>query len=188
MSLACLRGEPQHLLKPTELVPGLERKMSDKSIIGGCQCGAVRFRTTDLIDNAHICHCRMCQKAVGNFFAALVSTPKSELEWTRGTPARFRSSADVERGFCAVCGTPLFFDPLHSTAIGLMIGAFDRPQNIMPISQDSIESRMPWFSKITQIPDAGTSDQIDGAQRVEAVRASSRQHPDHDTEDWPTKS
>ncbi len=45
---------------------------------GGCQCGAIRFRTTDLIDNAHICHCRMCQKAAGNYFAALVGSDKFE--------------------------------------------------------------------------------------------------------------
>jgi hypothetical protein len=152
---------------------------------GGCQCGAIRFSTFELIDNAHICHCRMCQKAVGNFFAALVSTPKSKLTWTRGTPARFRSSGDVERGFCANCGTPLFFDPIHSEDIGLCIGAFDKPQYIKPISQDSIESRMPWFSQITEIEDSGTSEQLDGSERVREVRNSNRQHPDQDTTEWP---
>jgi hypothetical protein len=160
-------------------------KMEQKPITGGCQCGAVRFRTAALIDNAHICHCRMCQKAAGNYFAALVSTPKSELQWTRGTPARFRSSADVERGFCSACGTPLFFDPLHSEDIGLMIGALDKPQSIKPISQDSIESRMPWFAEIAQVPESGTSEELDGPERVASVAASNMQHPDHDTDRWP---
>jgi hypothetical protein len=161
--------------------------MTDDQITGGCQCGAVRFCTSELIDNAHICHCRMCQKAVGNFFAALVSAPKAKLTWTRGTPARFRSSGDVDRGFCARCGTPLFFDPVHSQDVGLCIGAFDAPQLIKPISQDSIESRMPWFSEIAQISDSGTSEELDGAERVEAVRNSNRQHPDHDTAEWPLR-
>ncbi len=156
-----------------------------QTFTGGCQCGAIRFSTTDLIDNAHICHCRMCQKASGNFFAALVGTGKSELKWTRGLPARFRSSVDVERGFCAQCGTPLFFDPLRSEDIGLMIGAFDNPQVIKPISQDSIESRMPWFHEIAAVPESGTSEQLDGPERVAEVAASNRQHPDHDTSDWP---
>ena len=155
--------------------------MDTKPITGGCQCGAVRFRTTELIDNAHLCHCRMCQKAVGNIFAALVSTPKASLTWTRGLPDRFRSSADVERGFCAACGTPLFYDPLKSGDIGLCIGAFDEPQHIVPISHDSIESRMPWFAQITQIPDSGTSEDLDGEKRVAEVKASNRQHPDYDT-------
>ena len=161
--------------------------MTQAFITGGCQCGAIRFRTTELIDNAHICHCRMCQKAVGNYFAALVSTPKSELEWMRGAPARFVSSADVERGFCAQCGTPLFMDHAKSDMIGLMIGALDKPHDIKPISQDSIESRMPWFAGIAQVPESGTSEELDGTERVEAVRASNRQHPDHDTNKWPAK-
>jgi hypothetical protein len=161
--------------------------MTDKPITGGCQCGAVRFSTTELMDNAHICHCRMCQKAVGNYFAALVSAPKECLTWTRGTPARFRSSADVERGFCSQCGTPLFYDALNWDEIGLMIGALDDPAAYKPITQDSIESRMPWFHDIATIEEKGTSEEIDGPERVEAVRKSSRQHPDHDTEAWPAK-
>jgi hypothetical protein len=129
----------------------------------------------------------MCQKAMGNVFAALVSTMKEDLLWTRGTPARFRSSEHVERGFCSNCGTPLFYDPLQSDEIGLCIGAFDKPQAIVPISHDSIESRMPWFAEITNIRDAGTSAEIDGPEKEERVRKSNRQHPDHDTDSWPPK-
>jgi hypothetical protein len=158
--------------------------MTKKTYTGGCQCGAIRFRTTALFDNAHICHCRMCQKAVGNFFAALVSSPKAEFSWTRGRPSRFSSSEGVERGFCSQCGTPLFYDNIKSPDIGLMIGAFDKPDQIKPISQDSIESRVPWFKEITGVPDSGTSEELDGHERVAAVAATNRQHPDHDTENW----
>lgn len=156
-----------------------------KTYRGGCQCGAIRFHTTELTDSARICHCRMCQKAVGNFFAALVNTPKAKLTWTRGTPARFSSSGDVDRGFCAQCGTPLFCEYLPGDQTGLCIGAFDNPQDIKPISQDSIESRMPWFTELPHVEDSGTSEDFDGPERVAAVKASNRQHPDHDTEKWP---
>jgi hypothetical protein len=159
--------------------------MTKTHFTGGCQCGAIRFRTTELFGNAHICHCRMCQKAVGNYFAALVGTPKAKLAWTRGLPARFSSSQSVERGFCAQCGTPLFYDNVHSPDIGIMIGAFDQPAAIKPISQDSIESRMPWFHEIIAVHESGTSEELDGPERVAAVAASNRQHPDHDTEKWP---
>jgi hypothetical protein len=159
-----------------------------KVYTGGCQCGAIRFRTDDLVDNAHICHCRMCQKAMGNFFAALVSSGKDRLQWTRGMPARFQSSDGVERGFCAQCGTPLFYDPLHSEDVSLCIGAFDNAADIKPVSQDSIESRVPWFADIAAIHEAGTSIEIDGPEKVAKVAASNRQHPDHETEVWPPKS
>ena len=88
----------------------------NRSITGGCQCGAVRYRA-DGLGRGSICHCRMCQKAFGGFFGPLVHT--RELTWTRGEPKWFRSSNKVRRGFCANCGTPLTFDyggPLEVTA------------------------------------------------------------------------
>ena len=37
---------------------------------GGCQCGAVRYALMSEPTHASICHCRMCQKAFGNYFAS----------------------------------------------------------------------------------------------------------------------
>jgi len=76
---------------------------------GGCQCGAVRFRVEGRLRNVSICHCRMCQKAFGGFFAPLATAPEDGLVWTRGAPKHFRSSNHVLRGFCGNCGTPLTF-------------------------------------------------------------------------------
>ena len=75
---------------------------------GGCQCGAIRYRVAAL-GRPSFCHCRMCQKAFGNYFAALVGTKKTGLHWTKGEPSFFRSSEIVQRGFCKDCGTPLTF-------------------------------------------------------------------------------
>lgn len=73
---------------------------------GGCQSGAVRFRASGALE-ASVCHCRMCQKAFGAYYAPLVSVDAGRIEWTRGAPRRFASSNLVRRGFCADCGTPL---------------------------------------------------------------------------------
>lgn len=97
----------------------------------------------------------------------------------------FRHRRVWNEGFARICGTPLFYYAVHSTDIGIMIGAFDQPAGIKPISQDSIESRVPWFKEIVDVPDSGTSESLDGPDRVAAVAASNRQHPDHDTEKWP---
>jgi hypothetical protein len=53
---------------------------------GGCQCGAVRFRVVGRLADASICHCRMCQKAFGAYFAPLVSVRGAAFAWTRGEP------------------------------------------------------------------------------------------------------
>lgn len=158
------------------------------SVSGGCQCGAVRYHSDVMLDNAHLCHCRMCQKATGNLFAALVAAPNSALRWTRGKPAVFKSSAHVERGFCRKCGTPLFYNALDNDRINLTIGSLDRPEKFRPKSQMGAEARLSWFSDIATLPDDGVTGAGGGAAWAKAIKASNRQHPDRDTTDWPPAS
>jgi hypothetical protein len=153
---------------------------------GGCQCGAVRYHTTAVSDNAHICHCRMCQKAVGNIFAALVGAPKDAVTWTQGKPSTFRSSEHVERGFCAKCGTPLFYNDVNGERITFTIGSLDHPELFAPNRQDGIEGRMPYFASLHTI-EKETETEFDSEKWAAAIRASNHQHPDHDTERWPPK-
>jgi hypothetical protein len=153
---------------------------------GGCQCGAVRYHATERHDNAHICHCRMCQKATGNFFAPLVAFPCESFRWTRGEPAHFRSSAHVRRGFCANCGTPLTFESDEAAHLNVTIGSLDHPELVPPIDRDGIEGTLPYFSKLHTLPDTGVTGADDPAW-VAAIAHTNNQHPDHDTQDWPLK-
>ncbi|MFN7027476.1 MAG: GFA family protein [Pseudorhizobium sp.] len=144
---------------------------------GGCQCGAVRFRAEKL-GRPSICHCRMCQKAFGGLFGALVSADLAHLTWTRGQPSLFRSSPKVKRGFCAKCGTPLTYH--HPGGVELAIGAFDQPERLEPQVQVNHDKRLPWIDQLFEKPSVSTPD-------MEAFFASvvSYQHPDHDTATWP---
>jgi hypothetical protein len=151
---------------------------------GGCQCGAVRYRTTALRDDAHICHCRMCQKAVGNLFAALVGAPDDELVWTRGTPAVWASSDHADRGFCAACGTPLFYRGKASANTGLTIGSLDDPSLAPPRLQVGMEARLAVIDRLATLEDWGTTE-AGNPQEAVAIRATNHQHPDHDTALWP---
>jgi hypothetical protein len=163
--------------------------MSNKSRIdvtanGGCQCGAVRYHVSAVTDTSHICHCRMCQKAVGNFFAALFGVPKNALVWTRGEPAQFMSSEHVARGFCATCGTPLFYEYVLGDDLALTTGSLDNPAQFPPKDQFGLEAVMPWFDKIAEVHKAGATEDT-MADFVGGIRATNHQHPDHDTKSWP---
>lgn len=151
---------------------------------GGCQCGAIRYRVSAVLDTSHICHCRMCQKANGNFFAALICVPRDALVWSRGTPASFASSDDVTRGFCAACGTPLFYAHRASQHICLTTGSFDEPARFPPKVQFGVEGELACFAALAALPREGTTEET-MADHVAAIRASNHQHPDHDTESWP---
>jgi hypothetical protein len=156
----------------------------DIELSGGCQCGAVRYHASQRHDNAHICHCRMCQKAMGSFFAPLVGVPLGSFAWTRGAPAVFMSSEHVERGFCSNCGTPLFYRNVNSPRIAVTIGSLDRPDLVTPILQVGNESKLSYFTALGSLPGETTTEQDDPGD-VARIRASNRQHPDHDTEVWP---
>ncbi len=159
-------------------------KRLDIAVNGGCQCGAVRYASPQIMDNAHICHCRMCQKAVGNFFAALVGAPNDVLVWTRGEPAVFASSDLAERGFCAACGTPLFYRGKDSPRTGLTIGSLDDPSLAPPHVQVGMEGRYGFMDHLGSLPDSGSTEE-DMAEEAPLIRASNHQHPDHDTDQWP---
>ena len=148
---------------------------------GGCQCGAVRFRVEGVLGDASICHCRMCQKAAGNFYLPLVSVRGSKFEWTRGEPKRFQSSNFVRRGFCADCGTPLTFEA--PDGIALAIAAFDHPEEIAPAIQWGTEAKLPYVDAIPSLP--GEETMADAASAPYLNELVSYQHPDHDTETWP---
>lgn len=151
---------------------------------GGCQCGAVRYHVTAMMDNAHVCHCRMCQKAVGGPFASLAAAPRAALTWTRGTPAVFHSSAQVARGFCRDCGTPLYYDYLGGKTVNLTIGSFDDPDLFPPHTQFGLEGRRAWWASLPAAAEAGATETT-MASVAAAIAASNHQHPDRDTDVWP---
>lgn len=149
---------------------------------GGCQCGARRYALYAEPYNIHVCHCRMCQKAVGGPFAALAVVKLDDFAWTRGAPGIFKSSPRVGRGFCPDCGTPLTFQDLDAERINFTIASLDRPAGVAPELQIGIESRLPWFEKLPGLPPHRTED-IVAAERLALI--DNHQHPDHDTESWP---
>ena len=151
-----------------------------QALSGGCQCGAIRFRIEGELGEASICHCRMCQKAMGGPFGAFVSTGKAKLVWTRGDRKRFQSSNQVHRGFCGDCGTPLTFE-FGDRLLGLAISAFDEPDAIAPTEQLSPESRVAYVERLSSLP-AHASDEPRAAAHLASIV--SYQHPDHDTPDW----
>lgn len=148
---------------------------------GGCQCGAVRFRVEGALTNVSICHCRMCQKAFGNFYAPLASAPLDGLIWTRGEPKRFQSSNAAKRGFCADCGTPLTYEA--EDGVALAIGAFDQPEEVAPTIQWGVEAKLPYVDALPALPGEATEADMASAPYLEGLV--SYQHPDHDTDRWP---
>lgn len=121
-------------------------------LTGGCQCGAVRYAVDGPPEGADVCHCRMCQRAVGQPFMAVFFVNGAAVTWTRGAPKTYRSSTIAERGFCADCGSPLSFRYDALDSIALMIASLDDPNAVRPSGQFCIESRLDWTSDVPGLP------------------------------------
>lgn len=120
---------------------------------GGCQCGAVRYAFFVPLENSHVCHCRMCQRATGGLFAALAGARKQDFAWTAGTARVFASSNLATRSYCADCGTPLTFAyTLPEARIYVTIGSLDDPSAAPIARQYGIESRIPWVTFCEDAP------------------------------------
>jgi len=92
---------------------------------GRCLCGAVEYEVEGPLRPVVYCHCRMCRRTSGHFVAATacaVATLRIKsakgLRW-------YASSAEAERGFCAVCGSNLFWRPASGTHVSIMAGTLD---------------------------------------------------------------
>jgi hypothetical protein len=154
--------------------------MSILVITGGCQCGALRYGLKSF-GRASICHCRMCQKAFGNFFAPLVEA--LGFEWLRGTPSLYASSNISNRGFCSHCGTPVTLET--DGEIELAIGTLDNPSQVIPDYHCNLTDQVSAAANLGAIPNASPKQKRDNDEWNAAII--SYQHPDHPTENWEVK-
>jgi hypothetical protein len=94
---------------------------------GACLCGAVSFEVEGDLPGPDACHCSACRKHSGHVFAS-TDVPRSRVT-VHGADnvSWYQSSEKARRGFCATCGSSLFWDPLHKDWIGLAMGAFENP-------------------------------------------------------------
>ena len=150
--------------------------VATKTVSGGCQCGKIRYRITgEPVDGIAVCHCRMCQKAMGNVFGVFATYKFQNVAWTKATPDRFQSSSIGYRLFCSSCGTPLAFLPVDLKTVEITVGSLDHPVDSAPTRQVGIEGRVSWTNSLSGLP-AETTEQ----SNPDSAAMISYQQPNHD--------
>ena len=93
------------------------------AVTGHCLCGAVKFSAEQVETHVHACHCAMCRRWTGGpMQAAQVDGLSFEGE---EHVKRYESSPWAERGFCAECGSALFYRLKEPPMYLMATGAFD---------------------------------------------------------------
>lgn len=118
---------------------------------GGCLCGSVRYRVDAKPINSRICHCRLCQKAIGAAFNARVLFSIDDVTLD-GPVATVNSSPELERGYCPLCGATVFSRRAAAGIIGLTCGSLDEPSLFKPEMHIFTASRQPWVRLDDDLP------------------------------------
>ncbi|HTK80526.1 MAG TPA: GFA family protein [Rhizomicrobium sp.] len=94
---------------------------------GSCLCGAVRFEVAGELHAPDACHCSQCRRQSGHYWAS-TNVPRNALTLHGAEKVTwFQSSEKVRRGFCSICGSVLFWDPINLDIIAIAMGAFEPP-------------------------------------------------------------
>lgn len=90
---------------------------------GRCLCGAVTYAARQVESEFKACHCDMCRRWTGGpAFAVHVGSVEFEGEENIRV---YDSSSWAERGFCARCGSSLFYRMKPGGTPILWLGTFD---------------------------------------------------------------
>lgn len=117
-------------------------------LMGGCHCGAVRYRASAAPNRHSICHCTDCRRSAGAPAVAWAIFKLDEVQLTQGLPKVWASSEHGRRHFCADCGTGLFYtnDVVFDGLIDVQSATLDEPDAIIaPQAQVQIAERIGWL-------------------------------------------
>lgn len=108
---------------------------------GGCLCGAVRYTVRGPLRGIILCHCGQCRRWHGHLGAytsaagAPVTLEGAEaLTW-------FASSERGRRGFCAACGSSLFFEAVGENRLAIAAGSLDQPSGLEVIGHEYVADK-----------------------------------------------
>jgi hypothetical protein len=122
--------------------------MSDAtSFPGGCLCGAVRYVAHGPLRDVLVCHCVECRRWHGGA-GSYTAVARADLELVSETGLRWRpspaSDARAERGFCAECGSSLFWRAPERPTVSVAAGTLDGPTGLRTIGHIYDDQRADW--------------------------------------------
>jgi hypothetical protein len=118
---------------------------------GGCLCGAVRYQAEVEPINERVCHCRLCQRAIGAAFNARLLFRIDDVA-VDGPVAFASSSPELKRGFCAQCGSTLFSRREAAGIMGVTSGSLDDPSAFRPTMHIFVSSKQDWVALDDGLP------------------------------------
>lgn len=124
-------------------------------ITGGCLCGAIRFEAKDPPLFSCHCHCEWCRRAHGAAFVSWLGLKGESFAIASGADAVrwYASSEKSRRGFCATCGTTLFYEStLAPGEMHVALACVDQASAHPPKAHVFWDSHVAWNAVADELP------------------------------------
>jgi hypothetical protein len=119
--------------------------MNSQTYFGRCYCERARFAATGPVRNLCICHCESCRRATGAAFVAWGTVNADQFRILSGDPSAVRTSPEVERTFCAYCGSSLTYShTLRAGELDFTLVSLDDPSALAPGMHIWVQDKLPW--------------------------------------------
>lgn len=111
---------------------------------GACLCGAVQVETSSMDTEAGVCHCNMCRKWGGGPFMAVDC--KLDLTVSGKEKVQEYDSSDwARRGFCATCGTHIYYQVKQTGQYILSAGLLNQESSLHMDHQIFIDEKPEYY-------------------------------------------
>jgi hypothetical protein len=119
---------------------------------GGCLCGALRYEVRGPLRPVVACHCGQCRRMSGHY-AAATAAARADLEIGDETAlAWYESSPGIRRGFCATCGSSLFWKDASRDYVAIFAGSLDRPSGLELIEHIFVGDKGDYYEIADDLP------------------------------------
>jgi len=118
-----------------------------------CLCGACAFELVGPHNWVGHCHCESCRRATSSPFTTWIGHEDGAWRFTGKTPTSYESSAGNTRGFCATCGSPMFFNSdRFPTEMHFYAALLTSPDKIVPAIHFHTNEMLPWVHLSDGLP------------------------------------
>ncbi|MBB3033140.1 GFA family protein [Alteriqipengyuania lutimaris] len=132
-------------------------------ITGRCLCGSVSITVTGMERHVDVCHCDMCARWGGAFYAG-VEGEGVEISGEDAITV-YRSSEWAERAFCSRCGSNLWYCFTPTGNRTFLAGLFELPEGFAIKHQIFVDEKPDWYDL------AQHSEMKTGAQVIAEAKA-----------------
>ena len=100
---------------------------------GHCLCGAIEIDIRGKLRDVVVCHCGQCRRQHGAP-PSYTSAPWSNVTVRGEKNLRwYQSSPQARRGFCRLCGSSLFWEPVGEGRVAIAAGCLDKPTGLRTV-------------------------------------------------------